>query len=82
MPIKSATLPSLGVDAQLQVAAESVLQDGEPPTTHRCQAHAEFLARGLAAREDATRSGIYHQASVVHGMLQSMLDARRKQVLG
>lgn len=90
--MKTATLPSLRVDPELRAAAESVLQDGESltgliesavrETIHRRQAQAEFLARGLAAREDALRTGIYHPAEEVHRMLQARLDARRKKVLG
>ncbi len=90
--MKSATLPSLRVAPELRAAAESVLEEGESltgliesavrETIHRRQAQAEFLARGLAAREDAMRTGVYHPAQAVHGMLQARLDARRKKVLG
>lgn len=90
--MKTATLPSLRVDPELRAAAESVLQDGETLTSlmesamreaiHRRQARAEFLARGLAAREDALRTGIYHPAQAVHRTLQARLDARRRKVTG
>lgn len=90
--MKSSTLPSLRVDAELREAAESVLEEGETLTSlietsvretiHRRRAHAEFLARGLASSENARRTGIYHSASEVHAELQRRLDRRRKQVLG
>lgn len=90
--MKTATFPSLRVDAELREAAESVLLEGETLTSmietavreaiHRRQARAEFLARGLQSSEDARHSGVYHSAASVHGELQRRLDRRRKQVLG
>lgn len=82
-PMKSATLPSLRVEPELRDAAESVLQDGETlsgfietsvrETIERRRTRAEFLARGMASREDARRSGIYFAADQVHGELGRML---------
>jgi hypothetical protein len=90
--MKTATFPSLRVDAQLRSAAESVLHDGETLTSlietavretiERRRAQAEFVARGLQARDQARGSGSYHAADAVHGELRQRLDARRKQVLG
>ena len=90
--MKTATFPSLRVDAELREAAESVLRDGETLTSlietavreaiFRRQVQAEFYARGLQASQSAQRSGVFHSASSVHGELQRRLDARRKQVLG
>ena len=90
--MKTATFPSLRVDAEWRKAAESVLQDGETLTSlietavcetiHRRRVQDEFLARGLRSSEDAKRTGIYHSASAVHTELRRRLDARRKQVLG
>jgi hypothetical protein len=90
--MKSATFPSLRVEAELREAAESVLREGETLTSlietavretiHRRRVQDEFLARGLRSGEDAKRTGIYHPATQVHGELQRRLDARRKQVLG
>ena len=90
--MKTATFPSLRVDADLREAAEGVLREGETLTSlietavreaiHRRQAQAAFLARGLQASEDAKRSGVYHSARDVHDELQRRLDARRKRVLG
>jgi hypothetical protein len=90
--MKTATFPSLRVEAELREAAESVLREGETLTSlietamretiHRRRVQAEFLARGLRSSEDAKRTGVYHSATAVHGELQRRLDARRKQVLG
>ena len=90
--MKTATFPSLRVDAELREAAESVLQQGETLTglietavreaIQRRQVQAEFLAHGLRSSEDAKRTGIYHPAASVHRELQKRLDARRKKVLG
>lgn len=67
--MKSATLPSLRVEPELRQAAESVLQQGESLSglmekslrdeVNRRRNQAEFIARGLAAREDAKRTGAY-----------------------
>lgn len=90
--MKTATFPSLRVDADLRAAAESVLQDGETLSSlietavreaiERRRTQSEFLARGLQASEQARRTGLYHPAEAVHRELQKRLDARRKQVLG
>ncbi|WP_326544300.1 YlcI/YnfO family protein [Pseudorhodoferax sp.] len=90
--MKTATFPSLRVDAQLRSDAEGVLREGETLTSlietavretiARRHAQAEFLARGLQAREQARGSGAYHPADAVHQEMRQRLDARRKQVLG
>jgi hypothetical protein len=65
--MKSASLPSPRVEPELREAAESVLQDGETlsgfiaaslrETIQRRRVRAEFVARGLASREEAKRTG-------------------------
>jgi hypothetical protein len=90
--MKTATFPSLRVDAELRAAAEGVLREGETlsgliesavrEAVHRRRSQAEFLARGLQSSDDAKRTGVYHAASDVHDALQQRLDRRRKQVLG
>lgn len=90
--MKTATFPSLRVEAELREAAESVLREGETLTNlietavreavHRRRMQAEFLARGLHSSDEAKRSGVYHTAASVHNELQRRLDARRKRVLG
>ena len=90
--MKTATLPSLRVEAELRAAAESVLREGETLTSlietamretiHRRRIQDEFLARGQRSSDDAKRTGRYRSAAAVHAELQRRLDARRKQVLG
>jgi hypothetical protein len=85
--MKSASIPPLRVDPALRAAAESVLQEGETLSAfvesslraqieHR-RTKAEFIARGLAAREDAKQTGVYHSADDVLGMLKGKLEAAK-----
>lgn len=81
--MKSATLPSLRVEPGLRKAAESVLHEGESLSSfmekslrdevNRRRMQAEFLARGLAARDEAKRSKVYYDADTVHAELRNML---------
>ncbi len=85
--MKSASIPSLRVDPALRAAAESVLQEGETLSAFvenslRAQIEyrrttAEFIARGLAARGEARRTGIYHSADSVLERLKGKLEAAK-----
>ena len=88
--MKTATLPPLRVAPELRQAAESVLQEGETLSglmeqslrgeVNRRRMQAEFIARGLAAREEAKRTGVYYSIDEVMGSLQNILDeAKAKQ---
>jgi hypothetical protein len=87
--MKTASLPSLRVDPELRAAAESVLKDGETLSAfvensvkaqiHYRRTQAEFIARGLASREEAKRTGIYFDADAVHAELRAMLDAKKAE---
>ena len=88
--MKTATLPSLRVAPELRHAAESVLHEGESLSSfmeqtlrsevNRRRMQAEFVARGLAAREDAKRTGVYYTVEEVMGSLRQILaDAEAKQ---
>lgn len=82
--MKTATIPSLRVDPQLRLSAESVLLEGETlssfveqairATIEHRQAQREFIARGLESRDNARRTGIYVDADTVVNRLQTMLD--------
>jgi hypothetical protein len=88
--MKSATLPSLRVDPELREAAESVLEEGETlsgfieasvrETIARRRTRAEFVARGLASRDDARRAGEYIDADVVHARLTEKLAKARARL--
>ncbi|MDY0073288.1 MAG: YlcI/YnfO family protein [Thauera sp.] len=85
--MKTASFPSLRVAPQLRQDTESVLHEGESlsqfiESAVREQvalrkANAEFLARGLAARDQARESGRYVDADVVVDKLRSRLKAAR-----
>jgi predicted transcriptional regulator len=81
--MKTASLPSLRVDPELRRAAESVLEDGESLSSfvedsvregiERRRLRSEFLARGLASRDEAIQTGEYVSADQVHRELDGML---------
>lgn len=85
--MKTATLPSLRVDPQLRDAAQSVLNEGESlsafmesavrESIERRRLRAEFVARGLASRDEARASGVYFAADAVHAELGSRLAQAR-----
>lgn len=89
--MKTATLPSLRVEPELRDAAEAVLKSGETlsglietavrEAVERRQVQAEFIARGLAASEEARRTGVYIPAEDVFAKLDAKLQARRSQLL-
>lgn len=90
--MKTATLPSLRVEPELRDAVERVLEDGETlssfieeavrETLERRRSRAEFMARGLASREDAKRTGAYVDADVVLAELSSKLTKARSTLDG
>ncbi|MGM0593562.1 MAG: YlcI/YnfO family protein [Pseudomonadota bacterium] len=80
--MKSATIPSLRVEPELRQAAEGVLREGETLSgfleqsirdsiAYR-QAETEFLARGLAAREQARQDNEYYSPEQILGELEAM----------
>lgn len=82
--MKTATLPPLRVAPELRQAAESVLHEGESLSglmeqslrdeVNRRRMQADFIARGLAAREEARRTGVYYTVDEVMGSLRHILD--------
>ena len=83
--MKTSTFPSIRVEPDLRKAAENVLHEGESLSSfmeeslragilHR-KAQQEFIARGLASRDEARQTGEYLSAEDVHGELRSMLNA-------
>lgn len=88
--MKTASLPSLRVTPELREAAESVLHEDESLSSfmektlreevNRRRMQSEFIARGLAAREEAKRTGVYYTVDEVMGSLRNILnDARNKK---
>lgn len=81
--MKTATLPSLRVEPELRRAAEAVLRNDESLSSfmeqslrdevNRRRLQAEFVARGLASRDEARRTDEYFDAEEVHTELHAML---------
>ena len=88
--MKTSTLPSLRVEPELRSAAESVLQAGETlsafietsvrEAVERRRIRGDFIARGLASREQARATGEYFAADAVHAELAQMLDKARTRL--
>jgi predicted transcriptional regulator len=83
------SFPSLKVDPELRAAVEEILEPGETLSSfmeqslrlnlERRQGQRDFLARGLASREEARRTGEYYSAAEVLDELDAMLsDAELK----
>jgi hypothetical protein len=87
--MKNATLPPLRVDSELRAAAESVLKEGETLSgfvleavrlnIERREAQREFIARGLAAREEAKKSGQYVSSDDMLKRLDASLARARAE---
>ena len=82
--MKTSSMPSLRVDPELRHDAESVLREGETLSSFMEQAlrasiqsrrvQKEFIARGLASRDEAKRTGEYFAAEDVLGEMEDMLS--------
>lgn len=82
--MKTSTIPSLRVEPELRHAAESVLHDNESLSSFvlqslranikRRQVQQEFIARGLASRDEARKTGEYYEADDVLHELDGMLS--------
>jgi predicted transcriptional regulator len=82
--LKTASMPSLRVDPELRRDAESVLREGESLSSFMEQAlrssiqsrraQNEFIARGLASRNEAKRTGEYFAAEDVLVEMKDMLS--------
>lgn len=87
--MKSATFPSLRVDPRLRQAAEDVLESNESLSAfleesiraniERRKARQDFIERGLAARENAARTGHYVTAAEVLQSLSDRLERARQR---
>ena len=85
--MKTATMPALRVDPKLREEADSVLAENETLSAFMESAlrdgiacrrlQREFVARGLASRDEARRTGEYVDAADVQRELESMLNAAR-----
>ena len=81
--MKTAQLPPVRVAPSVRQEIEAALREGESLSNlmeqslrdevNRRRNRAEFIARGLAAREEARRTGVYYTADEVHAELRDML---------
>ena len=86
--MKSATIPPLRVTPELRQDAESVLHEGESLSAfveeslrrqiEYRKVQQEFIARGLAARDEARKTGKYYSKSESLASLEAILDKHRK----
>ncbi|NOY13362.1 MAG: prevent-host-death protein [Deltaproteobacteria bacterium] len=88
--MKSSTIPSLRVEPELRQAAENVLREGETLSSfmeeslragiqHR-KVRQEFIARGLASRDEAQRTGEYFSAEEVFDELNGILARTEEKI--
>ena len=83
--MKTATMPALRVQPELRQAAEEMLRPGETLSgfveeslrrnVERRQAQQAFLARGLASRDAAMKSGKYVPADAVLAKLAAKIES-------
>lgn len=81
--MKTSTIPSLRVSPELRASVEQVLREGETlsgfvehaicASVEQRQFEHEFIARGLAARDNAHRKGVYIDADTVIDRLETKL---------
>jgi predicted transcriptional regulator len=87
--MKTATFPALRVEPELREAVESLLGEDETlssfmetalrDTLARRRLQRDFIARGLASREESRKTGEYFDAKDVHAELRGMLDAAKSR---
>jgi len=88
--MKTATIPSVRVEPEFRAEVEAVLGEGESlsefveasirASVERRRVQAEFVARGLRAREQARRTGEFVDADAVVDALQRKLYAARAKL--
>jgi predicted transcriptional regulator len=87
--MKTATMPALRVQPELRQAAEEILRPGETLSAfveeslrrnvvfRRTQQ--EFIARGLASRDDAKKTGVYFSSEEVLEELDAIIASAKKK---
>jgi len=90
--MKTTTLPPLRVTPELRASAEAVLEEGETlssfvldavtRTIEQRRSELAFVARGLASREKAKRSGRYVPAAAVIRKLRGRLAKAKRNAAG
>lgn len=87
--MKTATMPALRVQPELRQAAEEILRPGETLSAfvedslrrnvafRRTQQ--EFIARGLASRDEAKKTGMYFSSEEVLAELDTIIASAKKK---
>lgn len=87
--MKTATMPALRVQPELRQAAEEMLRPGESLSAfvedslrrnvafRRTQQ--EFIARGLASRDEAKKTGVYFSSEEVLAELDTLIASAKKK---
>lgn len=87
--MKTATMPALRVEPELRQAAEEMLRPGETLSAFVEEAlrrnvefrrtQQEFIARGLASRDAAKKSGVYFSSDEVLAELDAIIADTKKK---
>ncbi len=87
--MKTATMPALRVQPELRQAAEKILRPGETLSAfvedslrrnvELRRVQQEFIARGLASRDAAKKSGVYFSSDEVLAELDIILTRAKKK---
>ena len=90
--MKTRTLPPLRVTQELRASAEAVLNEGETLSSfvldavtrsiEQRRSQREFIARGLASRAKAQRSGRYVPAETIMRKLRGRLAKAKRTAAG
>ncbi|SMG09811.1 YlcI/YnfO family protein [Paraburkholderia susongensis] len=90
--MKTSAFPSVRVEPELREAAENVLLEGETlsgfveqsirENIERRVSQRDFIARGIASRDEARRTGQYVSSAEMLSRLQGHLDALKKRKQG
>jgi hypothetical protein len=88
--MKTASIPSVRVEAKFRAEVEAVLAEGESlsefveasvrASVERRRTQSEFIARGLRSRDEARRTQQYVDADTVIDSLQRKLDSARARI--
>lgn len=87
--MKTATMPALRVQPELRQAAEEILRPGETLSAFvedslrrnvaLRRSQQEFIARGLASRDEAKKTGVYFSSEEVLAELDTIIASAKKK---
>ncbi|MDD2685680.1 MAG: prevent-host-death protein [Gallionella sp.] len=87
--MKTATMPALRVQPELRQAAEEILRPGETISAFEEESlrrnvafrrtQQEFIARGLASRDETKKTGVYFSSEETLTELDTIITSAKKQ---